>query len=162
MNASDTSSKTLLILFYIRCKKNYYTGKVSFQSSSYHNHNKNKHVGRVNLLELTLAPSFNICDTPGAFGTCNAMFAEKITLIQYSFKVKTNFLKFGHKIVRKLSSHNNSPTNYQPAAPHYQRWFLVTESWITRYDTMCMYISGSRNIFLIHCWCTCHRYFVQN
>ena len=65
-------------------------------------------MGRVNLLELTLAPSFNICDTPGAFGTCNAMFAVKITLIQYSFKVKTNVLKFGHKIVRKFRSTTNT------------------------------------------------------
>jgi hypothetical protein len=69
----------------------------------------------VNLLELTLAPSFNICDTPGAFGTCNAMFAVKITLIQYSLKVKTNFLRFGYKTVRKMSSPKNSTTNSQIA-----------------------------------------------
>jgi hypothetical protein len=67
-------------------------------------------VGRVNLIELTLAPSFNIWDTPGAFGTCNAMFTVKITLIQNSFKIKTNFLKVRHKLVPNLGSTKNSPT----------------------------------------------------
>ena len=62
-------------------------------------------MGREKLLELTLAPSFNICDTPGAFGTCNAMFAVKIALIQYSFKVKSNFLELGYENARYASLH---------------------------------------------------------
>jgi len=48
------------------------------------------------------------------------MFAVEITLIQFSFEVKTNFLKFGHKIVRKLNSSKKSTTNSRTAAPHYQ------------------------------------------
>jgi hypothetical protein len=86
-------------------------------------------VGRLNLLELTLAPSFNICDTPGAFGTCNAIFAVNIALIQYSFKVKTNFLEFGYKTARTLSSTKHPPTTSEMATmdhsdSDYAPWWL--------------------------------------
>jgi hypothetical protein len=57
----------------------------------------NKHV---HLLQLTLAPSFNICDTPGALGTCNAMFIIKtlsfdvlLQLNAVSCKLCTNIME---------------------------------------------------------------------